>query len=209
MIDALRGCITDMTFKPGDRLIERELCEMLGVSRTLIREALSQLSAEGLVQNIPHKGPIVTVVNAREARGLYEVRATLEAMAASRFALKASEQQRQQLKAALLHLKNHGEENPILHFLKAKGGFYDVLLAGSDNPVLAEMLRLVHTRVTLLRATTLAQPGRLEESYKEIKAIVTAIDKKDGDAAARAAEYHVKRAQEIAAEVLAPKELAA
>src|ERR1700678_320881 len=77
VIEGLRLCISDLTFRPGDRLIERELCEMLGVSRTLIREALSQLVAEGLVQIIPHKGPIVAVMTADEARGLYEVRAVL------------------------------------------------------------------------------------------------------------------------------------
>ena len=57
VVAGLRGSIEDLRFKPGERLVERELCEMLGVSRTLVREGLSQLAAEGLVQIIPHKGP--------------------------------------------------------------------------------------------------------------------------------------------------------
>lgn len=203
VIEALRGCITDLTFKPGDRLVERELCEMLGVSRTLVREGLSQLMAEGLIQNIPHKGPIVTVLDAKHAKGLYEVRAQLEALAAKRFALSATDEQRAELRAALLHLKDHGSADPTMHFLKSKGRFYDVLLAGSDNPILSEVLRLVHTRVTLLRATTLAQPGRLEKSYKEIEAIVLAAERMDGDGAAAAAEFHVGQADRIAAELIA------
>ena len=202
VIESLRGCITDLTFKPGDRLIERELCEMLGVSRTLVREALSQLMAEGIIQTIPHKGPIVTVLDAKDAKGLYEVRAQLEALAAKRFALHATAAQRAELQLALRHLVDHGDADPTLHFLQAKGRFYDVLLTGGDNAVLAEMLKLVHTRVTLLRATTLSQPGRLKTSYKEIEAIVKAACAGDGEKAALAAQLHVRQAEQLAARLL-------
>lgn len=171
VIDGLRSCISDLTFKPGDRLIERELCEMLGVSRTLVREALSQLVAEGLVQIIPHKGPIVSVMTGDEARGLYEVRAVLEALAGSQFTRRATDKQRVALKQALNKLasiRNMQGQESIMLFLKQKAQFYDVMLEGAGNPVLTEMLRLVHTRVMMLRATTLSQEGRLPQSYDEI-----------------------------------------
>ena len=147
VIDGLRSCISDLTFKPGDRLIERELCEMLGVSRTLVREALSQLVAEGLVQIIPHKGPIVSVMTGDEARGLYEVRAVLEALAGRQFTERASEPQRVALKEALHELsliRNMQGQEGIMLFLKQKSQFYEVMLEGAANPVLTEMLRLVH-----------------------------------------------------------------
>ena len=200
--DTLRGCITDLTFKPGTRLIERKLCEMLGVSRTLIRESLSQLIAEGLVQHIPHKGPIVTVVDAKEAKSLYEVRATLEALAARRFTIHATDEQRAELKLALHNLINPGDEDPVLHFLKSKQRFYEVMLRGSDSPVLSEMLRLIQARVTLLRASTLSQPGRLDESYNEIEAIMLAAIRGDADGAAEAAQFHVLQAEQIATRLL-------
>jgi DNA-binding GntR family transcriptional regulator len=171
VIDGLRSCISDLTFKPGDRLIERELCEMLGVSRTLVREALSQLVAEGLVQIIPHKGPIVAVMTADEARGLYEVRAVLEALAGRQFTERATDDQRAALKQALEKLASmrdmQGQEG-TMSFLKQKAQFYDVMLDGANNPVLTEMLRLVHTRVMMLRATTLSQAGRLPQSYASV-----------------------------------------
>ena len=206
VIEGLRLCITDLTFRPGDRLIERELCEMLGVSRTLIREALSQLVAEGLIQNIPHKGPIVAVITQAEAKGLYEVRAALEALAGRHFTQRATLEQREALVSALEDLgklKSNQSDEATLLFLKQKAKFYDVLLEGAANPVLTDMLRLVHTRVMMLRATTLAQPGRLEQSYKEIAAIVEAVKQKDPDAAALACERHVQQAEKLAVEVLA------
>src|SRR5580698_7752568 len=111
VIEGLRLCITDLTFRPGDRLIERELCEMLGVSRTLIREALSQLVAEGLVQIIPHKGPIVAVITKEEAKGLYEVRAVLEALAGRQFTERATNDQRVALMQALKELASIKDMN--------------------------------------------------------------------------------------------------
>jgi DNA-binding GntR family transcriptional regulator len=206
VIDGLRSCISDLTFKPGDRLIERELCEMLGVSRTLVREALSQLVAEGLVQIIPHKGPIVSVMTADEARGLYEVRAVLEALAGRQFTERATVDQRAELKQALEKLASmrdmQGQEG-TMSFLKQKAQFYDVMLEGANNPVLTEMLRLVHTRVMMLRATTLSQAGRLPQSYDEIATIVDAVMRNDADAAAAACKRHVEQAESLAVEVLA------
>ena len=206
VIDGLRSCISDLTFKPGDRLIERELCEMLGVSRTLVREALSQLVAEGIVQIIPHKGPIVSVMTADEARGLYEVRAVLEALAGRQFTERATVDQRVELKQALEKLAAmrdmQGQEG-TMSFLKQKAQFYDVMLEGANNPVLTEMLRLVHTRVMMLRATTLSQEGRLPQSYDEIATIVDAVMRNDADAAAAACKRHVEQAESLAVEVLA------
>jgi DNA-binding GntR family transcriptional regulator len=206
VVEGLRLCITDLTFRPGDRLIERELCEMLGVSRTLVREALSQLVAEGLIQIIPHKGPIVAVITQAEAKGLYEVRAALEALAGYHFTERATPEQRLALIEALKELAvirdNHSEE-AILLFLKQKARFYDVLLEGAGNPALMEMLRLVHTRVMMLRATTLSQAGRLDQSYDEIKAIVDAVKRNDATGAASACKRHVEQAEQLAGRVLA------
>ena len=67
----LRSAISAGDFKPGQRLIERELCELTGVGRTSIREALRQLEAEGLITNIPHRGPSVSTISAEEAQQLY------------------------------------------------------------------------------------------------------------------------------------------
>jgi DNA-binding GntR family transcriptional regulator len=206
VIEGLRLCITDLTFRPGDRLIERELCEMLGVSRTLIREALSQLMAEGLIQNIPHKGPIVAVITQTEAKGLYEVRATLEALAGRNFTERATLEQRAALVNAFKEIQDSKEtqsQEATLLFLKQKAKLYDVLLEGANNPILTDMLRLIHTRVMMLRATTLSQPGRLAQSYEEITAIVEAVARGDAEGAALACQRHVQQAEKLAVQVLA------
>src|SRR5689334_22743137 len=80
--DGLRQAIISGRLAPGARLTERELTEMMGVSRTVIREALRQLESEGLVAIIPHKGPVVRALSLDEARDLYSIRAVLEGFAA-------------------------------------------------------------------------------------------------------------------------------
>src|SRR5256885_12198463 len=84
VLDVLRQAILDFRLKPGQRLIERELIEQIGVSRTTIREVLRELTAEGLVTTIPQKGAIVVVPTPGEAADLFEVPPAPEAPAPRR-----------------------------------------------------------------------------------------------------------------------------
>src|ERR1700749_3730970 len=77
----LRAAIMSGSFRPGQRLVERELCEMTGVSRPSIREALRLLEADGMVNTVPHRGPVVSTISLEEARQLYDARAVLEGFA--------------------------------------------------------------------------------------------------------------------------------
>jgi DNA-binding GntR family transcriptional regulator len=202
VVESLRTAIFDRRFAPGDRLVERELCEMLDVSRTLLREALSQLEAEGVVQIIPHRGPIVAVYSAEDAKSIYEVRAALEEMAGRSFVERATEQECKALETAFAEMKRSCTSKLGADHLTVKTRFYAALTTGAHNPVLVEMLRLIHGRVSMLRATTLAQPGRLAASLAELGNIVKAIKARDAQAAARACRLHVENAGAIAITVL-------
>ena len=203
VVESLRTAIFDRRFAPGDRLVERELCEMLDVSRTLLREALSQLEAEGVVQIIPHRGPIVAVYTADDAKSIYEVRAALEEMAGRSFVERATAQECKALETAFAEMKRSCTSKLGADHLTVKARFYAALSAGAHNPVLVEMLRLIHGRVSMLRATTLAQPGRLAASHAELGTIVKAIKARDAEAAARACRRHVENAGAIAIAILA------
>lgn len=206
VVEALRTAIFEGRFAPGDRLIEREVCEMLGVSRTLLREALSQLEVEGIVQIIAHRGPIVAVYTADDAQAIYEVRATLEEMAGRNFVERASEAERKALEESFEELKLTYRGKMNKDHLTVKSQFYAALLAGAHNPMLVEMLRMIHGRVTMLRAKTLAQPGRLDLSVAELGEIVQAINQRDADAAGRACRRHVTNAAAVAAELLSAEQ---
>ena len=91
VLDGLRRAIIEGRLAPGARLTERELTEMMGVSRTVIREALRQLETEGLIANVPNKGPVVRALSLAEAKDLYTIRAVLEGLAARLFVQNAGD----------------------------------------------------------------------------------------------------------------------
>jgi DNA-binding GntR family transcriptional regulator len=196
VLDVLRQAILDFRLKPGQRLIERELIEQTGVSRTTIREVLRQLAAEGLVTTIPQKGAIVMVPSAQEAADLYEVRAVLEALAGRRFVRHATDDQVKQLRKAFKDIervmRRRGAE--IQDVLQAKDRFYDVLLEGAGNAAIRSTLDSLRARVRVLRATSLSQPDRTADTIREIGAIVEAAEARDEDAIADACAHHVEQA---------------
>lgn len=200
--ERLRQAIAEGRFKPGDRLIERELCAMTGVGRTSIREALRQLEAEGLVTSYPHKGPVVTVISYDEARQLYSVRAILEGFAGQLFAENGTDEQIAALDDAVKEFEAAAVEGAGQRLAAAKYAFYDCLMAGGGNVFARQMLTTLHNRINLLRMTSMTQPGRLSHSVSEINAISEAIRERDGLRAAAACKHHIEMAAGVALEYL-------
>ena len=151
VIDNLRQAIIDRRFLPGQRLIERELVELTGVSRTSIREALRELTAEGLVTSVPNKGNVVTTVSAKEAAQLYEVRSALEGLAGRIFVHNASAKARYDLAKAMKDIERAATAG--VSILGPKDRFYDILFAGGGNDRDSD-------RSTLMRACRLPAISR-------------------------------------------------
>ncbi len=192
VLDNLRQAIIERRLIPGQRLIERELVELTGVSRTSIREALRELAAEGLVTTIPNRGTVVTSIGPDEARQLYELRAALEALAGRLFVLHATEAQRRGLVRAVEAVERlTAKGSPVL---AANDVFYRRLFDGTANEALRTTTGSLHARVSALRSSSLAEPGRLQNSAGELRAIIDAILAGDADAAARACAHHVEEA---------------
>jgi GntR family transcriptional regulator, trigonelline degradation regulator len=193
VLDNLRQAILDRELAPGQRLIERELVELTGVSRTSIREALRELAAEGLVTTIPNKGTIVAQVTVEEARQLYQVRSALEALAGRLFVENATDAQRRALATAFRAVERAASKGSPA-WLAAKDKFYDVLFEGGGNEALRSIANTLHARVNLLRSLSLTRPGRAGESLAELSEIVAAVAANDADGAAKACSHHVEAA---------------
>ncbi|MFE3838228.1 GntR family transcriptional regulator [Pseudogemmobacter sonorensis] len=200
--ESIRHAIAIGHFKPGARLPERLLCETTGVSRTLVREALRQLESEGLIEVVPHRGPVVATLTRKEAADLYRVRSELEGLAAELFAENANDQDLGLLQAALDLLRNQAGSDDALARLRAKNAFYESLIAGTGNAALGDSLRLLNSRVTVLRATSLGAEGRTEQSARELQDLVDALRARDPVAARKLAVEHVRAAAQIALRTL-------
>jgi DNA-binding GntR family transcriptional regulator len=199
VIAALRQAIVDFQLVPGQRLVERELIESLGVSRTTIREALRELASEGLVTVVPQRGAIVSVPSLDDAMDLYEVRASLESLIVQRFVERASDDQVVRLRRAVeafAEVVRSGAE--VRDILAAKNEFYVVLIAGASSNAVQQLLEVIQARVQALRATSLAEPGRAPDVVGELRAVVDAIADRDGARASELMAAHVRTAARTA-----------
>lgn len=200
--ESIRQAIAVGRIPSGARMPERDLCEMTGVSRTLVREALRQLESEGLVEVIPHKGPVVTVITPQQAVGIYQVREVLEGLAAELFATNASTSDRQALRRALDEVRLAYESGDVLTRLAAKKHFYDCLIKGSGNDALGASLHLLNARAMVLRGRSLQMPSRWRASLVELEALLVALDARNPVEARACAVTHVREAAKTALESL-------
>ncbi len=195
VIAALRQAILDFQLKPGQRLVERELIERLGVSRTTIREALRELTSEGLVTVIPQRGAIVSAPSLTDAIDLYEVRAALESLVTQRFVERATDEEIEQLSGTIDALAEVSDNShDIREILQAKDRFYGVLIGGARSAALQQLLEGIQARVQVLRATSLSEAGRSLEVVRELRAVVAAIADRDAEQASRLCAEHVRKA---------------
>lgn len=192
---SIRDAILNGHLKPGQKLVERELCSSLDISRTLLREALPQLQAEGLIKSVAHKGPSVALVDAEEVREIYQVRRVLEALAAREFARNATDDQIKRLREQLVALKRPEAACNLRDLLIAKAGFYSVLFEGCGNRVIGQVLTQLNNRMVLYKRLSLSVTGRLPEVIDELEAIVSAIEARDPEKAGELCEVHVVNAE--------------
>lgn len=198
VLHILRTAITSGRFQPGQRLVEKDLCEMIGVSRPSIREAMRQLESEKLIEIVPHRGPSVARLSSNDVRSIYQVRGALEALAASLFAADATEKEIEQLKEAVADIRTAYDSGDVGRMLERKQVFYDILVDGSRNTIIRSTLSTLNDRINHLRRLSLASPDRTRKSIVEIETILEAVIKRDAKKAFAASEMHVREAAKAA-----------
>lgn len=204
VVTLVRDAILGFRLQPGQRLVERELVEQLGISRPTVREVLRQLAVEGLVTVVPQRGAIVTALSPDDAADLYEMRASLEALAVRRFVQRATPEHVAALRAAVDEIERTARSAEPQDQLRAKDRFYDVLFTGSGSAPLQQTVAGLQARVRLLRATSLSEPGRPQQAAAELRAVVDAVEAGDADAAAVACTRHIENAARTALARLTP-----
>lgn len=190
----LRDDIGCGRLQPGQRIVETQLSEDFGVSRTTIREAIRHLAVEGLLTVVPQRGAQVALSSREVAADLYEARALLEGALARCFVQRAGPVQLEVLVDALHQLELGVATDDPTTALGAKDRFYAALVDGASNQVLADIVETLRARVALLRSQTMAVAGRPAQSLSELRRIVDAVIRRDADGAAEAATAHVRNA---------------
>ena len=204
----LREAILSLHFKPDQHLVERELCEQTGVSRTSVREALRQLEAEGLVERRGHRGLFVASVTREEARQIYEVRAALEPEMARLFAERAGVRDLEALQDAFRQLERSAQRHNVRAYVGAYDQFYDVLLQGSGNDLARRFLRTLRARITFLRTITTqeADAAYRKQTLQLMRQMLEAALAKNGEQLQRRCRAFVARSAKFADAVLRGRE---
>jgi len=185
-------------YQPGDRLVESELAERFGVSRTPIREALQRLETQALLRR-DGRSLIVASLDHSQLAELYAVRAELEGLAARLAAQHAAPEEVRVLRKMVEEDRKLIGDPEALS--QANRRFHKQIHLASHNRYLVQQLDLVHRTMALLATTSLAVEGRSEGALKEHDAIVTAIENGDGDAANAALQAHISKAFETRLEI--------
>lgn len=202
IIAALRSAIETGVLQPGARLVERDLCAQLNVSRTSLREALRELQAEGVLFQTRARGLSVGVVDREEAANAYRIRAVLEALAVEQFIERAGENDVKSLVRDAEALKAAYRSGDVSKILVSKRRFYDRICSGAQNALAFDLINRLVLRTSSLRSRSLARKERQAQSVAEIDAIVEAIRSRDVDGARRAAVAHVNNSMTSAFSVL-------
>jgi DNA-binding GntR family transcriptional regulator len=199
IVAALRRAIETGELKPGDRLVEKDLCQGLSVSRTSLREALRELQTDKLVVAVP-RGLIVAEVSEEDAANIYQVRATLEGLVAAQFAQSANDLDVEKLKTAVARLEEAYRSKNFERILDEKKGFYDVICIGAKNTVVRDILDHLGNRINQLRSTSRQDAERWTASLTELKNLANALFARNPKAARAAAIKHVDAAAVVAAQ---------
>lgn len=190
ILEAIDGGI----YRPGSRLVESELAERFGVSRTPIREALQRLETQSLLTR-DGRSLIVASLDHAQMAELYAVRQELEGLAARLAAQHAASEE-----VAVLH--DMVEQDRALlgdpeAMARANRRFHHQIHLASHNRYLVQQLDLVYRSMALMARTSLAAAGRGEDAIEEHAAIVDAIGARDGERAAQALKAHLSTAFQV------------
>lgn len=205
VFEALREAIITGALKPGERLMEVQLADELGVSRTPVREAIRKLEHEGFVVMIPRKGAYVADISLKDVVEIFDVRTALEALAAQLAAERASDEDLERTERILVEYGECVESGDIARLIEVDTRFHEAIYQMAGNSRLKQMLSLLGEQVMRYRTMTLSHKPRMRKALEEHRRIVEAIAARDAQRAARLAREHIESAEHALMALMAAK----
>ena len=194
VFEALREAIVDGTLAPGERLMEAQLAEELGVSRTPVREAIRKLELAHYVVMVPRRGAYVADISLKDVADVFEIRGALEALAAELAAERASEDEIERMERLLVQIGQAVEAKDVAAVVELDTQFHDTLLKASRNERLYVIISQLREQIQRFRTRTLSNPARMKVAVEEHRRLVEALAARDADLARRLAAEHIESA---------------
>lgn len=184
--EKLKEEITAGLLEQGEKIVAREIARQFGVSDIPVREALKKLESDGLVENLPHVGSRVSVINLQTAREIFAIRLELESFATRLAAKNATPSQIDELQEIVEEIDRNVVESNVLEISRLNTLFHQKLYRLSGNESLCELIFSLMDRSQYSRSIFTLVPGRKEHSNEEHKRIVDALRKGNAEEAGKA-----------------------
>jgi DNA-binding GntR family transcriptional regulator len=194
IIEAIRHAIEHGVLQPGARLIEKDLCERLEVSRTSLREALRELEAEGIVARVSARGLTVVKISLHDAANIYRIRAQIEALIFQQFTENATDSQLLVLDDIYAELISAYDQGTFFAISQAKADWHSYICEIAQNQIARDILSRLTLRTAQLRNKSVVRKERQRQSIVELKMLMEAIKRRNSNAAGEAARLHVMNA---------------
>ena len=191
VFNTLRRAILRGELKPGERLMEIQLANKLGVSRTPIREAIRKLELEGLVLMIPRKGAEVAEITEKNLRDVLEVRCALEELAVQLACERIDKRGIKELHTAADRFRDVLGSDDITQIAQADEAFHDVIFTATDNERLIQLLNNLREQMYRYRIEYLKKKECYPQLLGEHEAIISAIERHDKEKATRITGQHI------------------
>ena len=194
--ETLREAIRSGVLKPGERLMEIQLADELGVSRTPVREAMRKLELEGYVIMLPRRGTYVANISIRDINEVFEIRTTLDALANGLAAERITEEELEQLERLLVSIGENIETRNMKKVVEDDMEFHDILYKASRNQRLVGIISNLREQMTRFRSMSMSYPGRLKKTLEEHSRLVEAIAQRDVELAQKLAVEHMENSEQ-------------
>ena len=195
VFEHLEENILSGVYQRGDIITEMQLCQELGVSRTPIREALRRLFQEHLIEDTS-RGTMVLGITPKDFRDMSEIRLRIEDLAVRGFIKNATEDDLKALNESVDFQEFYLARSDIDQLKALDGRFHEMIYAGCGSMILRDTLAPLHKKIQQYRRNALRTPDRAAHSVREHRAILEAIQQKDGDLAAERMKQHIENALE-------------
>ncbi len=195
VFETLRDAIINQTLEPGERLMEIQLADEMGVSRTPVREAIRKLELEGLVIMVPRKGAYVAGISVKDIHEVFEVRAALEGLAASLAAQRITPEELDEMEKSLFVEAGEIDGNNLRSIVEIDTTFHDLLYKTARNEKLVQMVNNLQEQLQRFRSASLARPGRSKTALEEHRKILEALALRDSKLAQALAIEHIENAE--------------
>ena len=191
--DNLREMIMSGELREGDKIKENELCELMGISKTPLREALRVLSAEGLIRLIPNRGSFVTTPTFEEIKEMFDVMSVLEGVCARTAAEKMNSADLKKLEQLHNKLETQYKRRDQKEYIHLNNSYHALVQEMAGNKTLNQIVNGLRQKILLYRFQSLNLPGRFEKSIQEHRQLLAAFRKKDPEKAEMLMKSHLKK----------------